>query len=128
MNGIRVGNHPVYRSRHGLIAGVCRGLAEHFELPVFWVRVFAVLLLLFSGIWPMVALYLLAAFFMKPEPVIPIRSAEEQAFYDTYTGSRAAALRNLRRTHDRLEKRLRRLEDRITGREYDWDRRFGERR
>lgn len=124
MNANEWGRRPLYRSRRGRIAGVCKGVAEYFEIPVFWVRVFAVVLLFFTGVWPMVALYLLAAFLMKPEPVIPLRTAEDQAFYDTYTGSRTAALRNLKRTYERLDRRLRRLEDHVTAREYDWDRRF----
>ena len=124
MKGNRDGSRPLYRSRSGMIAGVCKGLSKHFELPLFWVRFFALVLLLFSGVWPMVALYLVAAFFMKPEPVIPIHTAQDQAFYDNYSSSRGAALLNLKRTYDRLERRLRRLEDRVTGREYDWDRRF----
>ena len=59
----------LYRSRDGLLFGVCAGLAERFDLSVFWVRVVAVLCLLFSGLWPTVAIYLLAALLMKPEPL-----------------------------------------------------------
>ena len=37
----------LYRSRDGMIAGVCAGLAEYFDLSVFWTRVVAVALLLY---------------------------------------------------------------------------------
>lgn len=39
----------LYRSRDGIIAGVCAGLAEYLDLSVFWVRVVTVALLLCSG-------------------------------------------------------------------------------
>ncbi|HQE75776.1 MAG TPA: PspC domain-containing protein, partial [Candidatus Hydrogenedentes bacterium] len=28
----------LYRSRHGFLFGVCRGLAEYFDLSLFWLR------------------------------------------------------------------------------------------
>ena len=60
----------LYRSRHGMIAGVCAGLAEYFDLSVFWARVAAVALLLCSGIWPVVIVYVIAALMMKKNPYI----------------------------------------------------------
>jgi phage shock protein C len=114
----------IYRSRHGAIFGVCRGVAEHFDFSVFWVRFIAVLMLLVSGLWPAIILYLLAALVMKPQPVMPISSADEQQFYDHYTSSRHEAAQQLRRRYDGLEKRIRRMEDVVTSHEYDWDRRL----
>ena len=118
------GRRRLYRSRNGLILGVCRGIADAFDISALWVRLFAVLALFFTGIWPTAVLYFAAAFLLKPEPVNPIHGPEEQAFYDAYTGSRTSALHSLKRLYDSLERRLRRLEDRVTGKEYDWDRRF----
>lgn len=40
----------LYRSKNGaFIAGVCKGMADYFELDVTLIRLIAVLLLLFSG-------------------------------------------------------------------------------
>jgi len=114
----------IYRSRQGAIFGVCRGLAEHFDFSVFWVRLVAVVALLFSGLWPAMILYILAALVMKPEPVMPMSSLDEQQFYNHYTSSRHAATEQLKRRYDRLEKRIRRMEDAVTSREYDWERRL----
>jgi phage shock protein C len=114
----------IYRSRHGAILGVCRGLAEHFDFSVFWVRLVAVLALVSSGLWPAMILYILAALVMKPEPVIPVLSPDEQQFYNYYTTSRHAAAERLKRRYDSLEKRIRRMEDDVTSREYDWERRL----
>ena len=115
----------IYRSRNGAIFGVCRGLAEHFDFSVFWVRFLAVIVLVFSGLWPAMILYILAALIMKPEPVMPISSADEQRFYDHYTSSRHEAAQGLKRRYDGLDKRIRRMEDVVTSREYDWERRLG---
>jgi phage shock protein C len=111
----------LYRSRNGIILGVCRGIADYFDLSVFWVRVIAVGLLIFSGFWPVAILYFIAALLMKPEPVIPIDTDEEQEFYDSYVHSRKGAIDRLKRRYDNLERRIRRMEDTVTSREFNWD-------
>ena len=116
----------LYRSRRGVILGVCRGLAEYFNISVFWVRAIAVGALIFTGLWPVVGLYLLAAVLMKPEPVAPFSSAGDEEFYNSYTASRSMALERLKRTFDHLDRRLRRMEDTVTTHEYDWERRFNQ--
>jgi phage shock protein C len=117
----------IYRSREGVIFGVCRGLAEHFDFSVFWVRFIAVVALVLSGLWPAMILYILAALVMKPQPVMPLSSPDEQQFYDQYTASRHAAAERLKRRYAGLEKRIRRMEDAVTSKEYDWERRLGAR-
>jgi phage shock protein C len=114
----------IYRSRQGAIFGVCRGLSEHFDFSVFWVRLIAVVMLIVSGLWPAMILYILAALVMKPQPVIPISSPDEQQFYDRYTASRHDAAQGLKRRYEGLEGRIRRMEDVVTSREYDWERRL----
>ena len=115
-----------YRSRSGVLLGVIKGLAEYFNLSVFWCRVVAVGFLLFTGVWPIVGLYLLAALLMKLEPVVEFTDETDHEFYNSYTTSRKMAVHRLKRTFDRLERRLRRVEDRVTAKEYDWERRFYE--
>lgn len=60
----------LYRSRDGMIAGVCAGLAEYFDFSVFWTRVIAVGLFLCSGIWPVLVVYAIAALMMKKSPYV----------------------------------------------------------
>lgn len=60
----------LYRSRDGMIAGVCAGLAEHFDLSVFWTRAIAVAFFLCTGIWPAVIAYIVAALMMKKTPYV----------------------------------------------------------
>ena len=114
----------LYRSRTGLIVGVCKGVAQYFDFSVFWMRAITVVLLIVSGIWPMLIVYVVAALLMKLEPVLPLETEEEQDFYNSYTTSRSMALRRLKRIYDHLDRRIQRLESTVTTREYDWERRF----
>ena len=117
----------VYRSRSGLIFGVCRGVAEYLGFSVFWFRFLTIGAAIFTGIWPVIGVYILAALLMKPEPVVPFEEDSEQEFYDSYVNSRSMALSRLKRTFDNLERRIRRMENLVTAREYDWERRLNER-
>ncbi len=114
----------LYRSRNGVILGVCKGLADYFDFNVFWIRVICVVLLFLSGLWPIFGIYILASLIMKPEPVRPIETEAEQEFYDSYVSSRQNAAQRLKRRYKNLERRIHRLEDSVTSREFDWDRRM----
>jgi len=111
----------MYRSRSGVVAGVCRGLAEYYGFNVFWMRVVVVAVFFMSGIWPVLFVYFLASLVMKPEPVRPIQTEDEQDFYDSYVHSRPSAARRLKRRYENLESRLQRMEDTVTGREFEWE-------
>lgn len=114
----------LYRSRDGVLLGVCRGVAEYFDLSVFWVRMAVVLVFLLSGFWPVLGIYLAAALLMRPSPARPIESDDEQEFYDSYVHSPRGAARRLKRQFENLERRIRRMESTVTGKDYDWERRF----
>ena len=116
----------IYRSRNGILFGVCRGLADYFDLSVVWIRILAVVVLVLTGLWPMTGIYLVAALIMKPEPVRPIESDDEKEFYNSYVHSREGAAQRIRRRAQNLERRIRRLEDSVTSREFDWDQRIRE--
>ena len=55
----RLSRNGIYRSRSGMILGVCKGLAQHFDFSVFWTRVIALILLCVAGFFPAIGLYLL---------------------------------------------------------------------
>lgn len=113
-----------YRSRNGVILGVCRGIAEYFNFSLFWIRAIAVIFLFFTGFWPTLIVYFIAALLMKPEPVIPIHTDEEQEFYDSYVHSRKWATDRIKRRYENLERRLRRLEHTVTSPEFDWEKKL----
>jgi phage shock protein C len=114
----------LYRSRHGIICGVCRGVAEYLDFSVFWTRMIAVALLIFTGLWPIVGIYLLAILVMKPEPLVPFETDDEAEFYNSFTQSRSMAVQRLKRIYDKIDRRVQRMEDAVTAREYDWDQRL----
>ena len=114
----------MHRSRDGVILGVCKGVSDYFDFSVFWTRAIAVILLIFTGLWPTVVLYFLAALLMKPEPVIPIQSEDHQEFYDSYVHSPRSASERLKRRYAKLEKRIQRLEHTVTTPGFDWESRL----
>lgn len=113
-----------YRSRNRIFFGVCRGLAEHFDFSVTGMRLLFVVLALFTGVWPMLAGYLLAALLMRVEPILPLSNDTDAEFYNSYAASRHMALLRLKRTYDHLEHRIQRLETLVTSRDYDWEQRL----
>lgn len=117
---------PLFRSRRGIIFGVCRGLADYFNLSVFWMRLGAAVMFVLTGFWPVVIAYLAAALLMKPEPVVPFRSEDDAEFYASYAGSRTGALQRIKRSFDSLDRRIQRMEDIVTSREYSWNKRMNQ--
>ncbi len=120
----RIFDGGLYRSRRGVILGVCRGISDYFDFSLMWTRILAVIFLLVSGFWPAMGLYFIAALLMKPAPVIPIETEAEQEFYDSYTQSRNGALYRVKRRYQKLERRIQRMEDKVTSREFDWENRL----
>ena len=114
----------LYRSRDGVIMGVFKGLADYFDLSVTWIRLIGVVIFFISGFWPIVGLYLLAALIMKPEPVIPLETIDESEFYDSYTHSRKGAIHRMKQKFESINRRVQRMEDIVTDKEFDWDRRM----
>lgn len=117
-------SRPLYRSRSGMILGVCKGLADHFDVSAKAVRIIAVVLMLFTGFWLAVIAYLVAAYFMKPEPMIPIEPAYAPSPPRSYTSSRTMALSQLKNKFDSIDRRVRRMEDMVTDKEYSWEQRL----
>ena len=109
----------LYRSRRGMIMGVCRGIADHLNLRVFWVRVVALLGFLFTGFWPVGILYIIAGLILRPEPVVPLENEQDQEFYQSYTDSRDSAIQRLKRKFDNIDRRIQRMEDTVTRREFE---------
>lgn len=110
----------IYRSRNGIFMGVCRGLADYFNLRVGWLRVIAVILFLISGFWPVGVLYIIAGLLLKLEPVSPLRDEYDQEFYDTYAHSRQSAIQRIKRKFENIERRIQRMEHTVTSKAFNW--------
>ena len=114
----------LYRSRDGIILGVCRGVADYFDFSAFWIRAILIVVFIFSGFWPIIGIYILAALLMKPAPGVSDRQGSKRNFHCRYDRARRETAERFKRKWGHLEKRIRRMEDRVTSREYDWDNRF----
>jgi phage shock protein C len=109
----------LYRSRRGLLFGVCRGVAERFDLSVFWTRTITFIAFVLTGFWPVGVVYLLAALLLKREPG-PWTTSRREGVME---GCREA-VRSCRKAADSLEARLQRMERATTPHADDWDARL----
>ncbi|MFW6286899.1 MAG: envelope stress response membrane protein PspC [Candidatus Sumerlaeota bacterium] len=118
----------LYRSRHGVFMGVLKGIADYFDISVTLLRVIVVLLVIFSvvGFIPALIIYLIAAMIMKPEPVRPFVDRSDREFYESYAAQPDLAVDRLRRTYERLERRIARMESVVTSKEFQWRKRMEE--
>jgi uncharacterized protein YegJ (DUF2314 family) len=69
-------------------------------------------------------LYILAALLMKSEPEIHIRTGSQNEFDSRFTYAKQDTADRLKRKWRHLEKRIRRMEDKATSREFDWNQRM----
>jgi phage shock protein C len=113
----------LYRSRRGMIFGVCQGIADWKGINAGYIRLSLVILTVFTGFFPFGLLYLIAAFFLPVEPAYKEkrssyrRSHVKKGFYD------------LKQEFDDLASRFNGVDRTSTcstgsGNERDWDRRF----
>lgn len=59
----------LYRSeKNKIFAGVCGGIAEYFDIDVTLLRLFWMLVVIFTGVFPGVIAYILAIFIMPLPP------------------------------------------------------------
>lgn len=114
----------IYRARDGMALGVCKGLARYLDVPVGWVRFFVIVAALLTAFWPMLGAYVAAGLILRPEPVLPVDSEADRDFYADYASDRSRGIWRIKRKFERLDRRIRRMEDTVTSKEYDWDNRF----
>lgn len=114
-------HRTLYRSRNGKIFGVCEGIARYADLSPFWVRLATIIAGALTSFVPIILIYIVAAIFIKPEPLIQPENIDDWEFYNNYTTNRKMALAGLKQKFDVLERRTRRLEDIVTKPEFAWD-------
>jgi phage shock protein C len=113
----------LHRSRSGIILGVCRGLADYLGIAALWIRLAAVIVLLATGLWPITLLYIITAFIMKPEPTGRVHIIDGRD-YGRCRYSSEGVFQGLRHKFKKMDQRIRHMEDIVTDRAYDWDRRM----
>lgn len=58
----------LYRSKHGEIFGVCKGIAQWKDFPVDYVRLAFILIAVFTAIFPCIIVYCVLAFILPVNP------------------------------------------------------------
>ena len=119
-----ISRRGLYRSRDGIILGVCRGVADYFDFSAFWIRAILIVVFILTGFWPVMGIYLLAALLMKSEPGAPGRNHSKRNHRCCPSRTRRETSERIKRKWRHLEKRIRRMEDKVTSREFDWNSRF----
>jgi phage shock protein C len=127
-------SNRLYRSRNGMIFGVCQGLADWRDLPVGYIRLGVIIAFTITGFFPMGVLYLAAGFFLPLEP-----KHGKTDYYDRSASGRRDYRRNSRNERSRgfsfddikeefddLSSRVNRMEDDVIDKEKDWEQRFRE--
>ena len=94
--------NQLYRSRNGLVFGVCQGFSDWRELPVGMVRVIVFFSIFVTGFFPGILIYLLLALFLPIEPRKTGYDYEDERQNDGAQG----------------------YHDRKADKEQDWDQRF----
>lgn len=110
----------------GRVSGICAGIAAHWGVRVKWVRILAVIALIFAPMLTLIA-YGLATFFLQPVDVAPVRATEKAAEKDNWaTGDLPPDLSfpNLRRKFRELEERAGAMETQVTSQEFHLRRDF----
>ncbi|MFO7885147.1 MAG: PspC domain-containing protein [Desulfobacteraceae bacterium] len=110
----------IYRSRQGIIFGVCRGLADHFNISVFWLRTIVVCLFFFTGFWPVGVLYLAAAMLLKPDPVAPLETRTGHESFENFTASRESTIQKIKSKLENIDRRIQKMEDTVTSRDFEF--------
>lgn len=113
-----------FRANDGVIFGVAKGLAEYYGWSVGLVRLILILCSIFLFFWPTIILYLVAALAMSPAPSSGFDSQEERDIWLHTQLDPDAAMDQLGKRAGAVEKRLRRLEDFVTSKDYAWNRKM----
>ncbi|MFA6689360.1 MAG: PspC domain-containing protein [Sphaerochaetaceae bacterium] len=136
----------LYRSKHGEVFGVCQGIADWRDLPVGPVRLIVLLAIVFTGIFPGVAIYLLAALVIPANPYESDRPSDGrrsdwdwhrmghrsrhtgETVHGTYENDAddARSTDELKEEYERLKKKVEKMEEEMFDKERDWDQRFHE--
>lgn len=128
----------LFRSRCGIIFGVCQGLSEWRDLPVGYIRVGVIIAFTMTGFFPVGLLYLAAGFFLPLEP-----KQGKSDYYERNSRGRREYRRNHRKESrrersegytfddikeefDDISSRVNRMEDEMIDKEKDWEKRFHE--
>lgn len=109
--------------RHGRIMGVCAGLADYFGWDPTWVRVLAVIALLWFNVLTLIV-YVALGIFLPRKPERPYNWDTGDKYWRSVRRSASETFRDVRYRLRDMDNRLARMESCVTSRRYDLDRQF----
>jgi len=116
--------YRLYRdTEHGLLAGVCAGIADYVGAERIVIRLAFVVALVFFVV-PAALAYILLAIALPKRPPAFTMSGEEAAFWRGVATAPDDTLAALRRRFGDIEARLRAMERQVTSGEHDLRRKF----
>jgi phage shock protein C len=107
-----------YRSKKGLILGVIKGLAEHYNISPFYFRLTVIIISIFLAFWPVLIIYIAAAIVMPTEPKVRPVSQRDKEIVLLGRADPEALMESLSNRSQRLEQKIRRLEDYVTSKPF----------
>lgn len=118
----------LYRSRHGMVAGVLSGIAESKNIPVMPLRIGFMIICFMTSFIPMIIIYAVFAFIM------PMRgegdknnyqnNSDFREFSKRYKHNREVTVDEIKREFEATKRRVIDLESKIIDKDKDWERRF----
>jgi phage shock protein C len=124
MNNKRKLYKILYRDRkHGIIGGVCAGIADYFGINRLIVRLIT-LVSLFLFTLPTSVIYLLAMFFLKSRQENLELNDDEKKIWQSIHRSPQKTIRNIRSRFSDMEERVQGMESYLTSRKHKLDRAF----
>lgn len=115
----------LYRdTRNARIAGVCAGLGAYFEIKPKFIRVAAILGMVFGFLPAILVGYIVLALLLKPMPEQTFNSAAEERFWRGMSASPNRTVEELRERFRALDRRLADIEGRVTSDEFNLRQKF----
>jgi phage shock protein C len=108
------GRGRLYRSNNGLIFGVCGGIAEHFDLPAWAVRLICAILMLLLLPPAGLVIYVVLGFILPKRPAHSPAGGPDEAFWDECGAFSTEALQRLQKRFEAIDRRLQRMESIVT--------------
>ena len=114
--------HRLYRDpQHGVVGGVCAGIADYFGFRPGLVRL-AVALGLFFFAPPVILAYVIAVLVLPVKPPVVYRNPEEEAFWRGVSIKPDRTLAGLTQRFRDFEKRVGNLEAHVASNEFELNR------
>lgn len=119
-------NRDLYRNpNRGLLAGICAGLADYFNIPVWVSRLIAISLFIFVTQLFVIA-YIAGIFLLAKRPAQQTFEHEPQPHQNrnpfSYQKPAGQRLRDIHERLQALDKKLRRMEGYVTSKRYQFNR------